>query len=381
MKILIASDISKYYMSGIASVVRLLGESLQKLGHEVKVLTLSDMNSSRKEGEEYYIASFHVPLYPDLRYTFIRRHEYLDELIEWNPDIIHAQSEGAAAEMARRIAKKTGAPLVMTMHSDYLRFFFRKHYDSWYAHFLIRLLLMWMYRGVDKMITPSEKAKKLLLSFRPNKDVRVIGNGIKLDRFRKNPTEKEKAETLSSLGLDENDITLITVSRLSKEKKIDKLISYFPKILERKSGVKLLIVGFGPDRKRLQELAEKEGIEKDTRFAGRIEQDELYRYYKLAKVFICASDYETQGLTYLESMACGIPSVCRDDSALNGVISDGVNGFLYTTEDEFVEKVIRLLEDKDLYEKMAENALASSLNYDNLIASAQLVDFYEEIIR
>ena len=380
MKILIASDVNKYYMSGVAGVVKLLTESLQELGHDVKVLTLSNTGRSFKEENEYYIASFHVPIYPDLRYTFLRRHKYIDELISWRPDIIHTQSEGAVAEMSRRISKKTGAPVVMTMHSDYPQFFFGAHYDSWYSHLFIKPLLMWAYRGVNTMITPSEKAKKLLLEYRPDKDVRVIANGIKLDCFRKSPTEKERLETLSSLGFKENDTILVTVSRLSKEKKIDELIRFFPGLLKHRPDLKLLIVGNGPDRARLEKLVIKEKIEKNTRFAGRIEHDELYRYYKSAKVFVCASDYETQGLTYIESMACGIPSVCRDDAALNGIITDGLDGFLYKTEDEFAEKVLRLLDDSGVYNKTAENALAQSYRFDDLTASANLVTLYEEII-
>ena len=381
MKILIASDVSRYYMSGVASVVNLLTESLQKLGHDVKLLTLSPTNRSSQEGEEYCIASFHVPIYPDLRYTFIRRHEYTDELIAWKPDIIHLQSEGAVSGMARRISKKTGAPIVMTMHTDYPQFLFGKHHDSWYSHIISRLLLAWAYRGVDTMITPSEKAKKLLLKYRPKKDVRVISNGIKLEIFRKNPTEQERQDTLSSLGLDKNDVVLVTVSRLSKEKKIDELIRFFPKLLKRKPDLKLLIVGFGPDKQRLESLAEKENIGKSTRFAGRIDHDELYRYYKSGKIFICASDYETQGLTYLESMACGIPAVCRDDPALIGIITDGTNGFLYKTEDEFIEKVLRLLDDEDVYSKTSEKALAHSYNFDDQVTSARLVELYEEMIK
>lgn len=380
MKILIASDISKYYMSGVASVVTLVAESLTKLGHEVKVLTLSNTVHSNKEENEYYISSFHVPLYPELRYTFVRRDECIRELIGWKPDIIHIQTEGAISEMGRHISKKTGAPIVMTMHSDYEQFLFGKHSNAWYSHLFVKIFLKNAYRGVETLITPSEKAKRMLLRLLPKKDVRVVSNGIKIELFRKTQTEEEKETILASLGLSKDDTILVTVSRLSKEKKIEELIRFFPELLKHKPDLKLLIVGFGPDKKNLENLAEEEGIGAVTKFAGRIDHDQLYRYYKLGKVFVCASDYETQGLTYIESLACGVPSVCRDDPALIGIVEEGYNGFLYHTKEEFVEKVLRLLDDSELYEKTVENALVSSENFDDLKTSELLVNLYQELI-
>ena len=60
-----------------------------------------------------------------------------------------------------------------------------------------------------------------------------------------------------------------------------------------------------------------------------IAPDEVARYYKLGDVFVCASSSETQGITYIEALACGLPALCRKDECLSQVITDGYNGFQY----------------------------------------------------
>ncbi|MEG2258695.1 MAG: glycosyltransferase, partial [Oscillospiraceae bacterium] len=70
------------------------------------------------------------------------------------------------------------------------------------------------------------------------------------------------------------------------------------------------------------------------------------KYYQLGDVFVSASQSETQGLTYVEALASGLPALCREDDCLEGVVVDGVNGYQYSGFDEFSRRLNDIMVDK-----------------------------------
>ena len=100
--------------------------------------------------------------------------------------------------------------------------------------------------------------------------------------------------------------------------------------------VKLLLVGDGPYRRELENEVQARGLTERVIFAGMVEPARVADYYKAGDVFVSASQSETQGLTYIEAMASGLPLLCRRDDCLDGVLSPNGNGFAYTAEEEFL---------------------------------------------
>ena len=122
MKVLITTDLYTTATNGVVTSVRNLSRELTETGHEVKILTLSDTLHSHKKGNTYYIHSLPLKVYPDVRMPLPRSSHsqpLLRELIDWKPDIVHSQCEFFSFHYARRIAKRTGAPLVHTYHTQY----------------------------------------------------------------------------------------------------------------------------------------------------------------------------------------------------------------------------------------------------------------------
>ena len=87
-----------------------------------------------------------------------------------------------------------------------------------------------------------------------------------------------------------------------------------------------VIVGSGPYLDNLKELAYAENISDKVIFTGAVEPENIAAYYRLGDIFLSASQSETQGLTYIEALASGLPAVCRRDDCLNDVITNGKNG-------------------------------------------------------
>lgn len=379
MKILLASDVYRYTMNGAAGVVMTLADTMRADGHEVKVLTMSTTNSAFRQGDDYYLPSFSSPLYPDVRQTMIRNHPYIDEIKRWRPDIIHLHTEGSAARFARAIARSTGTPLVMTMHTDYAKYALHQFSAARFFRPSLLVLAAYFYRGATVATTPSEKAKDLLRSYNYKKPIYVVPNGIKQDRFRKDFLPEERRALFEQYKIEDNGKTFVCVSRLSAEKNIKELLNHFSALVKKDSEVHLLLVGDGPYMNSLIRHTERRGLSNHVTFTGRIPQEELYRYYKAGIAFLSASTFEMHSLTYLEAAVCGLPLICRDDPCLKGVLLHGENGFAFQEEKDFVESCLQLIADKELQKKMSEASLEISERYSDKNCARQMVKLYQRV--
>ena len=364
MKILLSADAyTTTLTNGVTVVVKTLYDTYTSQGHDVRILTMSGDRAAHHEGDVYYLPSFKTPLYPDVRLSFVRHHPFLDELKEWKPDMVHIHTEGPAGRLAKSIARRSDAPVIMTWHTDYAKFAFHDHSSMKAVEWSVKKLMARVYRGADMITVPSYKAKALLDGYNLKNPNMVIPNGIVLSRFTKELPAEEKEQMLRDMNISEDKKLLVIISRLSAEKNIEEIIRYFPALVKQDPKLHLIIVGTGPDKKHLEQTAVKMGVADNITFPGFVQHDLTYKYYKLGKVFLSASTFEMHSLTYLEAMASGLPLICRDDPCLKGVLTDGENGYIYRDEKEFTEKAMKLLEDESLRQKMADNSLRISKGF------------------
>lgn len=100
----------------------------------------------------------------------------------------------------------------------------------------------------------------------------------------------------------------------------------------------------------------------------------------MGDIFLSASQSETQGLTYIEALASGLPAVCRKDDCLNGVISDGENGGQYTDFDEFKQLTENILDSKEMYREMSENAVKTAQRYSAEEFAKNIESLYKDVL-
>ena len=151
-------------------------------------------------------------------------------------------------------------------------------------------------------------------------------------------------------------------------------------LLSKRQDVVLLIVGGGPARGSLEQLAKELGIERSVRFAGMVNPNEVADYYKLGDIFTCASTSETQGLTYIEAMASGLPLVCRKDPCLYGVLEEGGNGYSYESIGQFVSGVERLLDEKEIFENARQHSRKIAEEYGTKRFGKRVESCYEKVL-
>ena len=350
MKVLITTDLYTTATNGVVTSVRNLSRELMDAGHEVKILTLSDTVHSHKEGSIYYLHSMPLKIYPDVRMPLPRSphsQELLNEIIDWKPDIIHSQCEFFSFHYARRIAKRTGAPLVHTYHTQYEQYVSYVMPGRWGGDFLVRTFSRVRLKKVDIVIAPTAKMKQVLEDYGVKNSIEIVPTGICLQQHQGRMSGQERQQMRQVLGIPKDHKVVLNLGRLGTEKNLEEVVRLFALQLQRNPDLTLLIVGDGPAKEKLFRQAQELGIGDHVIFTGMVEPSEVQKYYQLGDVFVSASTSETQGLTYIEAAANGLPLVCREDPCLDGVIAPGENGFTYTSPDEYLDEMDKVLADPD----------------------------------
>lgn len=349
MKILITTDLFVTATNGVVTSVCNLREELVKRGHDVRILTLSANLKTHRDDYVYYIKS--VPLgvvYPNIRMPVSYRNPLITELIEWKPDIIHSQCEFFSFQFARHISKATGAPLIHTYHTLYEQYATYVIPSRRLAPRMVGALSRLRLKHADTVIAPTRKVEQALRGYGLKNPIRIVPTGISIDRYQYRMSPEERMERRAALGIPEDHQVLINLGRLGTEKNLSELLELFAAILKQNTQLTFLIVGDGPARNDLVREAEALGISNHVIFTGMVTPDEVQNYYQLGDIFVSASTSETQGLTYIEAAANGLPLVCRRDPCLDDVIEEGKNGFEYTACDEFINDINAFLWNPDL---------------------------------
>ncbi|WP_297871300.1 glycosyltransferase family 4 protein [uncultured Oscillibacter sp.] len=339
MKILMTSDWYSPAVNGVVTSVKNLKKELERRGHEVRVLTLSQTRRSWEQDGVTYLGSVAAGLiYPGARLRTALAGKWVRELVAWGPDVVHSQCEFSTFFLARRIAQELGIPLVHTYHTVYEDY---THYFSPSVHFgkkAAAVFTRWAASHTDCLIAPTGKVRMLLQSYGVEKPVFVVPSGIDLRPFQSEADPLRSAVLRSSLDIPQDRTVLVCVGRLAEEKNIEELLRFRANLGPGR--YTLLLVGDGPHRRELEETAAGLGLTApDAIFAGMVPADQVADWYRLGDLFVSASTSETQGLTYAEALAAGVPVLCRADPCLAGVVREGENGWQYRDEADFRKKL------------------------------------------
>ena len=324
MKILITTDWYEPVINGVVTSVVNLSNELKKRGHEVKILTLSRNHHTYTDGDVIYAASIGAgKIYPEARLKMPVIKAVIDKIIEWKPDVIHSQCEFSTFFMAKKIADETNAPIVHTYHTvyeDYTHYFSP---NATWGRKVVQKLTRMLSARVDAMIAPSRKIEDVLEKYNVLCPVEVIPSGIDTDKFGKYIGTDSRYRIRQQYGLSKDQTVLLYVGRLAKEKNTLEILRCQKSV--SRYGTALMIIGDGPYRAEIEEQVKELGISDSVIFTGMIEPDKVAEYYQAGDFFVSASTSETQGLTYVEALAAGIPLLCREDPCLIDVVDSGKN--------------------------------------------------------
>ena len=388
MKIGIFTDAYNPTTSGVVTSINMLEKEMKRRGHEVYVFAPS--KSIPTENQNLYMLKS-MPLIVAKQYknrvaAFYSR-DIAKKIKDIGLDIVHTQSEFSLGSFGKIIARKYKIPFIHTYHTmweDYMHYIIpikgtRNIYPKRFARNLSRAFL----RKAECVITPSKKTEKYL-RYKckvKNKPIYIIPTGIDTKPFAKeNFTIEDKNKLKESLGINKDDKVILFLGRIAEEKSIDLIMNCMPTIFRTLPNTKFLICGLGPAKEALEEQAKKLNISDKVIFTGKIEWQDVPKYYNLGDVFVNASITETQGLTFIEAMASSVPIVARYAPNLSEFIKHNENGFLVRRDTDFSKGVISVLTNDKLREKIIENGLKTSQKYSIEEFGDKLELLYGEII-
>ena len=382
MKVLITTDLYTTSTNGVVTSVRNLMEELAKKGHEIRVLTVSERLKSRQEDNIYYIKSLPLgAVYPDVRMPVSRyHHRFIRELIAWKPDLIHSQCEFFSYQYAGYISRKTGAPIVHTYHTLYEQYVTYIFPSQRIGAFFVGKLSKYRLRKADAVVAPTAKVENVLKNYGLRNPIHVVPSGIALEQHKQRITEEERKRRRSELGIPEDALVLLNLGRLGTEKNLTEVLELFAVAHAQNSMLMLLIVGDGPARHALEEKAENLGVSDHVIFTGMVAPEEVHAYYQLGDVFVSASTSETQGLTYVEAAANGLPLLCRKDPCLDGVLIEGCNGWEYEAEEEFCDIIDAILRNPAQRQAAGDHSTQIASSFDKSNFAEKIEDIYESVV-
>jgi 1,2-diacylglycerol 3-alpha-glucosyltransferase len=378
MKILITTDTFYPMINGVVISTDNLYKELKKQGHDVRVLTLSHTKKDRVEDDIYYLKAFKVKVYPDARVKHLIIGDIEKSMIEWKPDVVHTQTEFSTLIAARYIIKKTGALHVHTYHTmyeEYVKYLFK---GKLIRPKMVGRLTHLVFYKMDGIVVPTEKMRELLIKCKTEKPLFVVPTGLDIEKFQKRISEEEKIDLLKKYHIEDKKL-LIYVGRIGQEKNIEEVIEYFSRMDYMKNNLKLMIVGGGPYLSNLRDLVDRLNINDNVVFTGMIPPQEVHKYYQLGHIFVTASTSETQGLTYIEALASGVPVICRRDPCIDGLIIDGYNGYTFEHEEEFSTSVLKLINNENHRIEAIKGAELKAQEYSREIFGKKIISIYEEL--
>lgn len=184
----------------------------------------------------------------------------------------------------------------------------------------------------------------------PPHKIAFLRNGI--DK----PESLKKDESLYKELAPNNEKLLLSVSRLANTKNIDKIIEAFYEVSKILPNTRLVIVGDGLKRKKLETMAFRLGISDRISFVGSIYQKDVVRYQSIADIFISMNDISSLSNAVLEAMSCGKCVIALDRGATRELIKDEENGIVIESYEEQKDAIIKLLSDPSLITRLGLEA-------------------------
>ncbi len=368
MKIGLFSDSYFPQVSGVATSIKTLKEALEKKGHEVYIFTTTDPHATDDEKGIIRMPSVPFVSFKDRRIVVRGMYSTYQICKKLKLDLIHTQTEFGVGILGKMVAHQLEIPCVHTYHTmyeDYLHYIAK---GKLIRPVHVKLVSRAFAKNLSGIVCPSLRVVETLKGYGIQTPFRVIPTGIDLKPYQKDVP----VEIREKIGVKDDEIMLLSLSRLSYEKNIQEVIAGFAKIVEVLPQARLVIAGKGPYEEELQNLTQKLGLSKVVFFVGEVPHEEVGNYYHSADYFVSCSTSESQGLTYIEALISKLPCVVCGNEYIDSVFNHPSFGVTFETPADFAKTFLT-------YQKSQREPI-SKLAYEEKLYNLSADKFVEEIL-
>lgn len=359
---------------GSGVVATELGKGLAKNNHQVHFITYSQPTRLDFFNENLFYHEVDLLSYPLFRYPpyeLALASKMVDVVVHEKLDLLHvhyAIPHASAAFMAKQILKTKGKdiPVITTLHGTDITLVGKDPSFEPVVTFSIN--------QSDGVTAVSENLKQDTYNhFKVTKEIEVIPNFVDLERFKKQRKEHFKK------AICPNDEKLVVhTSNFRKVKRVEDVVMTFNEI-RKHIPAKLLLVGDGPERNKIESLCREISACDDIRFLGKIEAIE--EVLSVADLFVMPSEKESFGLAALEAMACEVPVISTNVGGLPELNIDGFCGYMSEVGDvaDMAKKALNILDEQNLPE-FKKNALARAQDFEISKILPRYENYYRVVI-
>jgi len=367
------------HSGGAVIVATEIANNLAKLGHEITVLTPDLPQSGQRYQPEMNskvkVIRVETPSKTNLKVAARRCKSNLEKMgkelgkkekFDFVLTIFHPFH--LVPNAAISCAKKLGIPSIIKVDDAV--------YEKSYG-------LKSLQRKIEKMISTRSlsKASKVLVSNLPSKEIMksyykideerisIVPNGVDLSFFK---TKKR----------DPNKIVFSGV--MYHHRGLDVLLEAAPKIVKEVPETKLVLLGDGPEMKKLKEIVKQKKLDSNVEFKGWIDRKDIPEHLSNASIGIGPLKRTTVTenalpIKVLEYMASSLPIIAKTGTLPEDVLKDNENGWFVENSSELCEKIIKLEQNPELVEKMGKNSLSMVQKFSWEIIVKSIIDIYEQL--
>lgn len=283
--------------------------------------------------------------------------KFIKEIDAAKLDIIHIHSPFQIGKLATAYGNKHNIPVVVTMHSQYKRDFYRATHSKLITKMLLKNISK-IYNKCDVLWTMNEACVNISRAYGYKGKIEIISNATNL---KNNYTEKElvsiKNEVRKKYNITDDTKVLLSIGRLNKLKNIDLTLSACKELKNLNFKYKLFIIGDGADRLYFENKAKQLGVNDSCLFLGKIvDTEEKCKLFASADLHVFPSFYDTDGIVRIEAAAFKLPTLFAKDSVASSAIKDKVNGYIAkATPQDTANEIIRIFNNPTEYKSVCEN--------------------------
>ena len=346
-------------VNGVAATIAVMVRGLIARGHSVEVIRpRQHVDRSSKPAspvrDEMLVAGLPIPGYNSLRFGMPATRRLVDHWKRQRPDIVQVVTEGPLGWSGVRAARKLEIPCASDFHTNFHAY--STHYRAAWLYRPIAHYLRSLHNATAITMVPTQELNDCLSNFGFER-ISVVSRGVDTRLFH--PHRRNEA-LRRTWGVAPDTPVVMLVSRIAAEKNLDALFRTFAQMRIANPAARLVIVGDGPERERLERRHPGHA------FAGMRRGEHLAEHYASGDIFLYPSLSETFGNVTIEAMASGLAVVAYDYAASREHIRHDVNGLVAPFGDEaaFIAHACGLVTDVARIARLREAARSTAETFD-----------------
>lgn len=370
-----------YYpaVNGVSNCVAAYRQGLTAQGHEVVVFAPcpSDYDRSRDPDNVYRFPAVPVPGEVDYSIAFPYSRSVVKALRRLDFDIIHTQHPVWVGSWGAWYARWADVPLVTTVHTEYELFANLLPFPEALVEMYLRLRVTSYCNKCQMVTTAVDSTRQRLLERGVTTPIKILPNPTDTTLF----ANADGTGVRRRYGLDNETVLLGFVGRLSPEKNLDVLVEGMAQVLHQEPHTAFLVVGEGPEKENMQQMAAQLAIADRFLFAGAVAHNEIPDFQAALDLFVTTSLSETQPLAYTEAMAAATPVVAMKAPGAEDMIQPGINGLLFDPQagaNGLAETVLTLVQDRQRRVEMGHQAQQWVQQFDTEHITERLLEIYQQ---